>query len=109
MILPEELINDIKYYTVNHYYCKPFKYHVVFENPNSNYREITIVFKKWWKRKLVLRFTDTIYATEKNGTKNVRLEMNEECLELLNQLKIHVAADNGYKVDEPKIKVNNEL
>ncbi len=107
MILSEEMINDIKYYSVNHHYCKPLTYNNIISNPNDNYDEVVIVFKQWWRFRLRLRFTKLVvfYRGDK-AEERLKLVDNEEYLELANQLKVHVAADNGYSVDEPKVKVN---
>lgn len=106
MILPNDLIDNIKYYSVNSHFCYPFSYKNVMNNPNNNYDEVTIVFKQWWKRKLVLRFTRDIDPyVEEDGREGVLIDPSPDYLELINQLKAHIAADNGYKVKEPKVDI----
>ncbi len=110
MILPEEIIDNIKYYTTKSFRCSPYEYSNVIKNPNKNYKVVTIYFNQWWKRKLVLKFIDNIkYTKREDGSNWLSIDENVEYTELVNQLKTHIAADNGYSVDQPKITLNGNI
>lgn len=95
MILPEDILDNMKYYTYTRF--EP-QWDLDFSSKTC-YDEIVIHFKQWWKRRLTIQL-----PCRKIGFKTY--VSSEECVELLNQIKTHIAADNGYKVDEPKIKLN---
>lgn len=107
MILPEEIINDIKYYTVRKNHNSPYTYENLVKNPNNDYDEVTIVFNKWRKSNMMLKFpSDLVFYTKDDGTKTVKIESNAEYLDLVNQLKAHITAVNGYAIKEPKVNIN---
>lgn len=92
MIIPEDLLEEMKYYTIKRF--EP-KYDVDFCD-RTCYDLVTIVTKKWWKKDLEFQFP-CVRRQFKDYISS------QECIELVNQIKTFIAADNGYKVAEPTI------